>query len=253
MKKIFSMCLAFLLVGGLLTACQSQTAAPAASESKPDSVSTSGSEHLASEQHSAPVAQVSVAKEVVPEAERSDVVAIDMGDDMGRIVIQLLPQYAPETVKNFKELVAKHFYDGLIFHRIIDGFMIQGGDPTGTGMGGAEETIKGEFLDNGVENLLSHRRGVVSMARSQDFNSASSQFFICNADSTFLDRQYAAFGRVLSGMDVVDRIAKLPKNAQDRPDHPPVMKEVSFLSQDEANAAIEAAEAQSPAASETQN
>ncbi len=150
-------------------------------------------------------------------------------DSGAQIVIELLPEKAPITVENFKKLVVAKFYDGLIFHRVIDGFMIQGGDPDGTGMGGAEEKIKGEFKSNGVENDLQHERGVVSMARSQDPNSASSQFFICQADSFFLDGDYAAFGRVLEGMDEVDRIAKLPKNAQDRPDSPPVMKEVYFI------------------------
>ncbi|MDO5738219.1 MAG: peptidylprolyl isomerase [Eubacteriales bacterium] len=150
-------------------------------------------------------------------------------DSGAEIVIQLLPDKAPITVENFKKLVANKFYDGLIFHRVIDGFMIQGGDPEGTGMGGAEEKIKGEFESNGVSNDLQHGRGVVSMARSSDPNSASSQFFICQADSFFLDGDYAAFGQVLSGMDEVDRIANLPKDSSDRPENPPVMEEVYFI------------------------
>lgn len=126
--------------------------------------------------------------------------------DYGVIELELYGSVAPLTVTNFVNLVNEGFYDGLTFHRIIDGFMIQGGDPLGNGMGGSENTIIGEFLANGVDNTLSHKRGVVSMARSQDYNSASSQFFIVHEDSTFLDGQYAAFGEVVSGMDVVDAI-----------------------------------------------
>lgn len=150
-------------------------------------------------------------------------------DSGASIVLELYPEKAPITVENFQNLVAEKFYDGLIFHRVIDGFMIQGGDPEGTGMGGAENKIKGEFASNGVENDLQHARGVLSMARSQDPNSASSQFFICQADSFFLDGDYAAFGEVREGLEEVDRIAKLAKNAQDRPDEPPVMTELYFV------------------------
>ena len=125
-----------------------------------------------------------------------------------KIKIELYPEIAPITCANFEKLVKEGFYDGLIFHRVISGFMIQGGDPEGTGMGGAKENIKGEFAQNGVENNLSHTRGVISMARSNDPNSASSQFFIVQADSTYLDGQYAGFGKVTSGMDIVDKICK---------------------------------------------
>lgn len=128
--------------------------------------------------------------------------------DYGKITIELKPETAPITVENFKKLVSEHFYDGLTFHRIIEGFMIQGGDPLGNGTGGSDETIKGEFSQNGFENNLSHTRGVISMARSMDPDSASSQFFIVQQDSTYLDGQYAAFGVVTDGMDVVDKIAK---------------------------------------------
>ena len=124
------------------------------------------------------------------------------------IKIELYPDVAPITVANFEKLVKEGFYDGLIFHRVISGFMIQGGDPTGTGMGGAKEKIKGEFLANGVRNDLKHTRGVISMARSNEPDSASSQFFIVQADSTYLDGQYAAFGKVTKGMDIVDKICK---------------------------------------------
>ena len=128
--------------------------------------------------------------------------------DYGVIELELDADVAPITVTNFIDLVKDKFYDGLTFHRIMDGFMIQGGDPEGNGTGGSKNTIKGEFSSNGVENNISHKRGVISMARSQNNNSASSQFFIVQEDSTFLDGQYAAFGKVTKGMDVVDKIAK---------------------------------------------
>ena len=127
--------------------------------------------------------------------------------NVGDITLQLDGTQAPITVANFISLIEDGFYNGLTFHRIIDGFMIQGGDPEGTGIGGSDTTIKGEFSANGVNNTISHTRGVISMARSQDMNSASSQFFICDADSPHLDGQYAAFGYVLKGMNVVDYIA----------------------------------------------
>ena len=136
----------------------------------------------------------------------SNIAVIDV-KDYGTITVELYPDIAPITVANFKKLINEKFYDGLTFHRIISGFMIQGGDPLGNGTGGSDENIKGEFANNGVSNNLSHTRGVISMARSQDMNSASSQFFIVHQDSTFLDGQYAAFGKVTEGMEVVDAIA----------------------------------------------
>ncbi len=150
-------------------------------------------------------------------------------EDGGIIKVELLPEYAPKTCANFEKLVSEGFYDGLIFHRVIKDFMIQGGDPTGTGMGGSGENIQGEFRVNGINNTLSHDRGVISMARSQNFNSASSQFFICHADAKFLDGQYAAFGRVVEGMDVVDRIAQTRTNFQDRPLEEQRMKKVELI------------------------
>ncbi len=134
-----------------------------------------------------------------------------------KIKLELYADKAPITVENFLKLVGEGFYDGLIFHRVIKDFMIQGGDPTGTGMGGAKEKIKGEFLMNGVANDLRHERGVISMARAQNPNSASSQFFIVHKDSFFLDGQYAAFGRVTEGMDAVDEIAETATDYNDRP------------------------------------
>ncbi len=160
--------------------------------------------------------------------ETTNLVEIEMNDG-GKIVVELDETAAPITVKNFQKLVAQRFYDGLIFHRVISGFMIQGGDPQGTGMGGSKETIKGEFKVNGVANPISHERGVISMARSQFYNSASSQFFICHADAKFLDGQYAAFGKVVEGMDVVDRIAETPTNFNDRPLSEQRIKQVVFV------------------------
>ncbi len=128
--------------------------------------------------------------------------------DYGTIYAEIDADTAPITVTNFVKLSKEKFYDGLTFHRIIDGFMIQGGDPKGDGTGGSKETIKGEFSDNGVKNPLSHTRGALSMARSQDNDSASSQFFIVQSDSTYLDGQYAVFGYVYEGMDIVDQICK---------------------------------------------
>ena len=128
--------------------------------------------------------------------------------DYGTITVELDGDAAPITVQNFMDLANDGFYDGLTFHRIISGFMMQGGDPNGNGTGGSENTIKGEFSANGVENTLSHTRGAISMARTQDPDSASSQFFICHADSTFLDGQYACFGYVTDGMDVVDAVCE---------------------------------------------
>ncbi len=135
----------------------------------------------------------------------------------GRIVLELYPEIAPQSVRNFISLASKGFYDGLIFHRVISGFMIQGGCPQGTGMGGPGYCIKGEFKLNGVKNNLSHKRGVLSMARAQSPNSAGSQFFIMHEDGEFLDGQYAAFGKVTEGMEVVDAIAGVQTNSQDRP------------------------------------
>ena len=142
------------------------------------------------------------------------------------IRIALDASAAPLTVENFLSLVKEGFYDGLIFHRVIPGFMIQGGDPLGNGMGGSEKKIKGEFAANGHPNPLKHTRGVISMARAMDKNSASSQFFIMHADAPHLDGQYAAFGKVVEGMDTVDEIASIPTDFSDRPKIAMRMKKV---------------------------
>ena len=148
----------------------------------------------------------------------------------GDIVMELDPDSAPETVANFQMLVHDKFYDGLTFHRVIQNFMIQGGDPKGNGTGGSDNKIKGEFTANGFrKNYISHTRGVVSMARSNDMDSASSQFFICNADSTHLDGQYAAFGHVVEGMSTVDSISAVACNSKDKPLQDVIIEKACFV------------------------
>ena len=151
----------------------------------------------------------------------------------GNIKVELDADTAPISVTNFVNLAKKGFYDGLTFHRIIDGFMIQGGDPSGDGTGGSDETIKGEFSDNGVENNISHVRGTISMARSSENDSASSQFFIVQSDSTYLDGQYAGFGTVTSGMDIVDKICKdtpvTDSNGTVEKENQPVIEKITVM------------------------
>lgn len=142
---------------------------------------------------------------------------------------ELYPDVAPITVDNFVSLIKENFFDGIIFHRVIPGFMIQGGDPTGTVMGGSEKEIKGEFLANGVVNNLKHTRGVLSMARTQDPNSASSQFFIMHEDAPHLDGQYAAFGKVTKGIEVVDEIASVQTDYRDKPLTPQRIKTIELI------------------------
>ncbi len=154
------------------------------------------------------------------------IVTITMSD--GSVIkAELYPEIAPNTVNNFISLVKKGFYDGIIFHRVIEGFMIQGGDPEGVGMGGPGYSIKGEFSGNGFKNDLAHTAGVLSMARSMRPDSAGSQFFIMHKDAPHLDGQYAAFGKITEGMDVVDKIATTPTNYADKPVTPQVMKSVT--------------------------
>ena len=152
-------------------------------------------------------------------------IVIEMNDGR-KMKFELDAENAPITTANFIKLVNQHFYDGLIFHRIIRNFMIQGGDPTGTGMGGSDEDIKGEFKSNGVNNNHLHKRGTISMARSMDPNSASSQFFICHVDTPHLDGQYAAFGQMIEGFDVLDDLASVRTNWQDHPLEPVVIKTI---------------------------
>ena len=145
----------------------------------------------------------------------------------GIMKAELYPEIAPNTVNNFISLVSKGFYDGLIFHRVIPGFMIQGGDPMGNGMGGPEYSIRGEFKSNGFNNTLLHSRGVLSMARSMMPNSAGSQFFVMHEDAPHLDGQYAAFGKVIEGIEVVDQICDVRTDYNDKPRIPQVMKKVT--------------------------
>ena len=147
---------------------------------------------------------------------KNPIVTLEM-ENGGVITAELYPEKAPNTVANFVNLVESGFYNGLIFHRVIPGFMIQGGDPTGTGMGGPGYCIKGEFSGNGVKNNLKHTRGVLSMARSMMKDSAGSQFFVMHADAPHLDGQYAAFGKVIEGIEAVDRVANTETGYQDRP------------------------------------
>lgn len=148
----------------------------------------------------------------------------------GEFTLELMSDYAPQTVENFVSLVEEGFYDGLIFHRVIAGFMAQGGDPQGTGMGGSGVNIRGEFASNGFpSNTLKHERGVISMARSMNKDSASSQFFICFEDAPHLDGEYAAFGRVTEGMEVVDAFAQIPTDYMDKPLQPIVIKKMEIV------------------------
>ncbi len=153
--------------------------------------------------------------------------------DYGTIKLELDADTAPITVENFAKLVNEQFYDGLTFHRIISGFMIQGGDPKGNGLGGSDETIKGEFSENGVENNISHKRGVISMARSNDPDSASSQFFIVHQDSNYLDGQYAAFGKVTEGIEIVDKICEntevIDRNGTVEKANQPVIESIKMI------------------------
>ena len=142
---------------------------------------------------------------------------------------ELYPEIAPITVDNFISLIKEDFFKGIIFHRVIEGFMIQGGDPSGTGMGGSKKTIKGEFLANGFNNILKHERGTLSMARTNDPNSASSQFFIMHKDAPYLDGQYAAFGKITKGIEVVDEIASVKTDQNDKPLIEQKIKTISLI------------------------
>ena len=179
--------------------------------------------------------------ETVPAAEADNNTGAEANDntvsadasvsDENIIVITLYPDVAPITCENFEALVSEGFYNGLTFHRVVDDFMAQGGDPQGTGMGGSKEHIKGEFAANGVNNPLKHTRGVISMARAMDPDSASSQFFIMHQDAPHLDGSYAAFGKVVEGIEAVDEIAAVRTNFRDKPLTPVVMKRV-YLSEE---------------------
>lgn len=176
-------------------------------------------------------------KQFVVSEKETNLVKIDV-KDAGIMIAELYPKIAPITVKNFKTLINEGFYDNLTFHRVIKDFMIQTGDPTGTGSGGTEKTIKGEFKNNGVKNTLSHTRGVLSMARAggnpdtaETMNSATSQFFIVHADSDFLDGNYAAFGKVIYGLDVIDKVANVKTDEYDAPVVEQILSNIKYVSE----------------------
>ena len=236
MKKIISLILALLM----LTLCFAFTACDNSDTtltSKPDS-STKPTEK--------PTDKVTDAPHTAPKLEDIDFSTIETLDGVnesasetdyvkitvrgyGDMIVRLYPDVAPATVANFKKLVGEKFYDGLIFHRVIKNFMIQGGDPLGTGMGGSNATIKGEFSSNGFENNLLHKKGVISMARSSAPNSASSQFFICHKTKSHLDGDYASFGYVIYGLDVVDAIASVATDNNDKPREDVVIESIRFV------------------------
>lgn len=200
MKKQLTLLAAGLLALSLFTACGTDT-----QNKVKDNSTTTKQEKAGDTGEKDKTDKTEEAKETEETSKEKPVVEITV-KDYGTITVELDREHAPATVDNFLKLTEEGFYDGLTFHRIIEGFMIQGGDPLGNGTGGSDETIPGEFSENGVENPLSHTRGAISMARSQDYDSASSQFFIVQEDSTYLDGQYAAFGYVTEGMEVVDKI-----------------------------------------------
>lgn len=227
--KILKMMAALLSSAMMMTACGGEGSAPVAATG-------SDPEPAASETAAEPAATEAAATESTAEAEPAEGglhhVTITV-KDYGTIELELDAEAAPITVQNFLDLAGQGFYDGLTFHRIISGFMIQGGDPLGNGTGGSDKEIVGEFSDNGYENNISHKRGVISMARSMDPNSASSQFFIVHADADFLDGQYAGFGHVTSGMEVVDKICEdarpIDNNGTIPKDKQPVIESVKVI------------------------
>ena len=228
--KILKMMAALLSSAMMMTACGGEGSAPVAATG-------SDPEPAASETSAEPAAtEAAEATESTEEAEPAEGglhhVTITV-KDYGTIELELDAEAAPITVQNFLDLAGQGFYDGLTFHRIISGFMIQGGDPLGNGTGGSDKEIVGEFSENGYENNISHKRGVISMARSMDPNSASSQFFIVHADADFLDGQYAGFGHVTSGMEVVDKICEdarpIDNNGTIPKDKQPVIESVKVI------------------------
>lgn len=227
--KILKMMAALLSSAMMMTACGGEGSAPVAATG-------TDPEPAASETAAEPAATEAAATESTAEAEPAEGglhhVTITV-KDYGTIELELDAEAAPITVQNFLDLAGQGFYDGLTFHRIISGFMIQGGDPLGNGTGGSDKEIVGEFSENGYENNISHKRGVISMARSMDPNSASSQFFIVHADADFLDGQYAGFGHVTSGMEVVDKICEdarpIDNNGTIPKDKQPVIESVKVI------------------------
>lgn len=229
MKKFLGILLTMVLVLGTLTACGSAGNDKSDTSSKADT-SSSAEVSSSSETDSSEAEDSKQSEEKLLTGKHHAEIVVK---DYGTIKLELDADTAPISVTNFVKLAKEGFYDGLTFHRIISGFMIQGGDPNGDGTGGSEETIKGEFKDNGVENDISHVRGVISMARSMENDSASSQFFIVHKDSTFLDGQYAGFGKVTDGMEVVDKICKKVKvedeDGTTLPENQPVIETIKVI------------------------
>lgn len=251
MKKIITLILAVLTLALCFASCNTAND-NGESEKKPSttdsSLSTSSSSNSNATQAPSTNNSGADASEphVAPKLEEIDFTRLDSIDgisesatetdyvmikirDFGDIVIRLYPDVAPKTVANFKKLVSEKFYDGLTFHRVIKNFMIQGGDPLGNGTGGSNTTIDGEFSSNGFENNLIHKKGVISMARSNNPNSASSQFFICHKTKSSLDGSYAAFGYVVYGIEVVDAVASVQTNSNDKPLEDVVIESIRFV------------------------
>ena len=237
MKKVICAALAVLMMSFTLVSCE---------ESK-----TTSSQSDDSNKTNAVTMPAEYEGRVAPKAEEIDLSTVDSLDGVteadgetdyvlitvegyGQMLVRLFPDVAPITVRNFKKLVGEGFYDGLTFHRVIKNFMIQGGDPLGNGTGGSDENIFGDFSSNGFENNLAHKRGVVAMARSNDPNSASSQFYICHKDSgvTSLDGNYATFGFVVYGIEVVDQITKVNTDTNDKPLKSVVISSIKFVNVD---------------------
>ncbi len=239
MKKIMKIML-LIMAAFIITACGGEKAKP--TSDKTDSMSENTTTKIIEQNEDGFILKGEVEGYTFTVTdEQTDRVLIQMesGDSM---LVVLSNKDAPKTIANFKKLVDSRFYDDIVFHRIYKGFMIQGGDPTGTGSGGSSKTIKGEFSSNGVENKLSHTRGVISMARSSEPNSASSQFFIMHDDNTSLDGNYAAFGKLFAGYNTLDKIANVEvvdngDGEVSKPVKPPVIKTIRFITVEKAEKA----------------
>ena len=236
MKKIISLILVAIMLMLALSACNVEEEPVETTSNKGSAAPTEApTEKPTWAPHDAPAAKdidfskLDTLYGVNESATETDYVKITV-KDFGEIVIRLYPDVAPLTVKNFKKLVSEKFYDGLIFHRVIKNFVIQGGDPLGTGYGGSAQTVRGEFSENGFENNLSHRQGVIAMARGgSNMDSASSQFYICHKSRTDLDGKYATFGYTVYGFEVVDAIARVTTGTNDKPKTDVVIESIRFV------------------------
>ena len=231
MKKILCFTLALIITAFALVACSdTSTTSGDGTGTGTGSSMTHAADHTAPAYKDIDRSKVYTLDGVEVTDEQTDYVLIEV-EGYGKMLARLYPDVAPATVANFKKLVSKGFYDGLIFHRVIKDFMIQGGDPDGNGTGGSDENVIGEFSQNGFTNNLKHKRGVLSMARSNDVNSASSQFYICHKTSgvEHLDGSYAAFGYVVYGLDVIDDIAAVKTDSNDKPLTDVVITSIKFV------------------------